>query len=92
MFKKILKWVGVVLGIIVVLAIVAVGAQYVRGQSKLSQTYKIEVEQVAIPTDAASIERGKQLATVMCAGCHGDNLAGTSFFDDPGLGSIHAKN
>jgi len=92
MFKKILKWVGVVLGVIIVLALVAIGMQYARGQSKLSQTYKVPVEQVAIPTDATSIERGKQWATVMCAGCHGDNLAGTSFFDDPGLGSIHAKN
>lgn len=92
MLKKILKWVGIGLGVIIVLAIVAIGIQYARGQSKLSQTYKIPVEQVAIPTDAASIERGKQLATVMCAGCHSDNLAGTSFFDDPGLGSIPAKN
>lgn len=92
MLKKILKWVSIVLGLIIVLAIVLVGVQYAHGQSKLSQTYNIQVEQVAIPTDAASLERGKKLATVMCAGCHGDNLAGTSFFDDPGLGSIHAKN
>lgn len=92
MLKKILKWFAVVLGAIVVLVLVAVGVLYVRGQSKLSQAYNIQVEQVVVPTDAASIERGKHLAVVLCSDCHGENLAGTSFFDDPGLGSIHAEN
>ena len=92
MLKKILKWAGIVLGVIIALAIVALGVQYARGQSKLSQTYTIQVESVAVPNDAASLERGQHLVTMMCSGCHGDNLAGTEFFEDPGLGSIHAKN
>lgn len=92
MLKKILKWVGIVLGVIVLLLVIAAGVLYFRAESKFNKTYQVQVEQVAIPTDAASVERGKHLVTVMCEGCHGENLAGTAFFDDPSLGSIHAKN
>lgn len=90
--KTILKWLGIVLGIIVILILIAVGLVYFQGQSKLNQTYAIQVENVAIPNDAASLERGKHLATALCTGCHGQNLGGTEFFSDPGLGTIHAKN
>jgi mono/diheme cytochrome c family protein len=92
MFKKILKWIGIGLGGIIVVLLVAVGVMYFRGQSKFNQTYSVQVENVAVPTEAASIERGKHLATLLCSDCHGENLAGTDFFSDPGLGSIHAKN
>jgi mono/diheme cytochrome c family protein len=93
MLKTILKWMGIVLAVIVVLLLIAVGAIYFIGQSKFTKTYNIQVENVAIPNDAASIERGKHLVTVLCTGCHGENLAGTEFFNDPnGLGVIHAKN
>jgi mono/diheme cytochrome c family protein len=47
---------------------------------------------VAIPKDPAAIERGKRWASIYCMGCHGDNLAGTVFFEDPGLGRIPATN
>ena len=92
MFKRILKWIGIGLGIVVVLVLVAVGVMYFRGQSRFNQTYAVQVENVAVPSDAASLERGKHLVTLLCSGCHGENLAGTAFFNDPGLGTIHAKN
>ncbi len=90
--KKILKWVGIALGAIVVLVLIAGAFIYFGGQSKLKQTYAVQVENVAIPTDAASLARGKHLVTVMCQGCHGENLAGTDFFNDPAMGVIHALN
>jgi len=92
MFKKILKWIGIGFGVVVSLLVIAAGVLYFRGQSRFSQTYAVPVENVAIPNDAASLERGKHLAAVLCSGCHGDNLAGADFFNDPGLGTIHAKN
>ncbi len=91
-FKKILKWVGLGFVVVLLLLAVAVGVLYSRGQARFNQTFAVQVENVAIPTDAASLERGQHLVTLMCAGCHGSNLAGTDFFSDPGLGVIHAKN
>lgn len=91
--KKILKWLGIVLGVLLGIVVIAAGAIYFTGQSKFNKTYQVQVENVAIPNDAASVERGKHLVTVLCTGCHGENLAGTEFFNDPnGLGVIHAKN
>lgn len=93
MLRKILKWVGIALAVLIGLVILAIGVIYFRGQSKFSKTYQVQVENVAIPDDAASVERGKHLVTVLCTGCHGEKLAGTEFFNDPnGLGVIHAKN
>lgn len=92
MFKKILKWIGIGFIVVIVLLLSAVGVMYFRGQSKFTQTYSVQVENIAIPNDAASVERGKHLATLLCSDCHGQNLAGTDFFSDPGLGAIHAKN
>lgn len=92
MVKSILKWIGIVLGVIVVLVLVGIGVLYFRAQAKFNQTYTVEVERVSIPTDAASIERGHHLTSVICAGCHGPDLGGTEFFNDATLGTIHAKN
>jgi mono/diheme cytochrome c family protein len=73
-------------GLVAVAAIAAFGLSEVR----LRRTYQIDVEQPAIPADAASIERGRHLATsvTMCAACHSDNfeapdLAGSVFLDIP---------
>jgi mono/diheme cytochrome c family protein len=92
MFKRILKWIGVGFSVVIILLLSAAGVMYFRGQSRFNQTYTVQVETVAIPSDAASLERGQHLVVLSCAGCHGENLAGTDFFNDPGLGTIHAKN
>lgn len=92
MLKKVLKWIGIVLGVIIILLLIGAGGLYFRAQSRLNQTYNVQVENVSIPTDTASIERGKHIASVVCVGCHGQDLGGTEFFNDPSLGAIHAKN
>lgn len=92
MFKRILKWAGIAALVVVVLLAVAVGVLYLRGQSRFQQTYAVPNDAVAIPDDAASLARGQHLAAMLCSGCHGENLAGTDFFDDASLGVIHASN
>ncbi len=92
MVKKILKRLGLGLSIILGLLIIVAGVLYFRGQSRFTQTYAVQVESVTIPEDAAALERGRHLVSLLCSGCHGENLAGTDFFNDPGLGTIHAKN
>lgn len=89
---KILKWAGIGIVAVVVVLVVVAGMLYVRGQSRFAQTYNVPDEIVAIPGDAAALERGKHLTAMLCAGCHGENLAGTEFFNDPALGTIHAIN
>jgi mono/diheme cytochrome c family protein len=92
MMRKIIKWIAIVLGVLLALVVVAVGALYLSGSSRLNKTYELEPEAVSIPNDATAIGRGAYLYASTCAGCHGDNLGGTAFFDDPALGYIPASN
>ena len=90
--KKILKWVGIVLLSLVVL--VGIAAFYFSNSfdSRLTKAYDVTPAAVQIPTDSASITEGKRLVTIHCSGCHGKNLEGTAFFEDPSMGSIPATN
>ena len=78
--KKILKLIGKILGIIIGLLVLAFIALYTIGTVKwnrLHGKYDVPVESISIPTDPASIERGKHVATIhMCQECHLDNLGG----------------
>jgi mono/diheme cytochrome c family protein len=92
--RKIMIWLrNLVLGMIIVILLVVAGAWTVT-QYRVNKVYDIPQANIAIPTDAASIERGRYLATAMstCTGCHGQNLAGKFFFDDPAIGQIYSAN
>lgn len=81
--KRGLKWLGYIVGGFIALVVVAVGTVYAITSSRLARTYPLEVETVAIPTDSASIERGRHLTLAVgkCADCHGENLAGKRMMD-----------
>ncbi len=91
---KTLKWIGIVLGGLVLLVILAAGSLLLIGNGKFNKTYQIEPLTMTVPTDEASLAHGKHLveAVGVCSGCHGDDLAGTMFFDDPGFATIPAPN
>lgn len=90
--KKILKWVGIVLAGLVGIIIVAVVGLSVSANTRLNKTYNVEPAPVAIPDDESAIERGEYIFASTCAGCHGDDLSGTRFFDDPAIGYFPAPN
>ena len=72
----------VVGGLVVLLALLVVGALY-RGESKMKRSLDIAPHPVAFRDDARSIERGQYLFESRgCADCHGLNGAGRSFIDD----------
>jgi mono/diheme cytochrome c family protein len=93
-FMRIVRWVGIALGVLAGLLAVAVAAVYIVSGVRLNKAYQIADEPIAIPTDAASIERGHYLATTIgqCVDCHGENLAGKNFLDAPGIGSFYSAN
>lgn len=91
--RKFFKWFGIVLGGLVGLVMLAAIAIYARTEYRLNKTYDITVESVVIPTDAAAIERGQHIAVIrFCAECHGADLSGRVFLDDPIIGRIVTKN
>lgn len=82
MVRKILKWIGIVLGSLVGLLVLAFVVLYIIGTIKwnrLHGTYEVPVEAISIPTDQASIARGEHVATIhICQHCHMDNFSGQS--------------
>lgn len=92
--KRVLKWVGYVVLALLVLIVAAVGTVWAITSSRLNKTYPTEVETVAIPTDSASIARGRHLVQAVgkCAECHGDKLQGMSMMNEPVFMMLTASN
>ncbi|MDZ4708931.1 MAG: c-type cytochrome [Saprospiraceae bacterium] len=89
--KKVLKWIGIGLG--VVLLLLAITTFYFKSKFENLADRKLDpkVTLFDIPSDSVSIERGKLLA-VGCRNCHGNDYAGSDFFNDPGIGYLSSPN
>jgi cytochrome c553 len=93
MLRKILKWIGVVLGSLIGLIVVAGVALYLIGSVRFNKKYDYPVEAMAIPTDEASIQRGEHVAEIhFCQRCHMDDFSGTVFYTIPNLLTIPTPN
>ncbi|HEX2698387.1 MAG TPA: cytochrome c, partial [Anaerolineales bacterium] len=89
MMRKILKRIGIVLGGLVGLLLLAFAVLYIIGTVKWNSIrghhYDVPVEKISIPTDQASIARGEHIATIrVCKVCHTETLSG-QFDSVPGL-------
>lgn len=91
MGRKILKWFGIVLGGLLGLAILAAVILWAIGTSKVNRTYDVRPEPIELPTDEASLQRGEFLVD-NCRGCHGENLGGEVFVEEPGLLTLYSAN
>jgi mono/diheme cytochrome c family protein len=92
--KRILKWIGIVLGVLVGLIVLAAIFVYLSSQAQLNKVYTAPEVNVIASTDPAVIERGRHLATAVsvCVDCHNADLGGKVLLDDPALGRISALN
>lgn len=91
--KKTLKWIGIVLGGLVVLLVILAGVLHLVGSNRLQQAPAVTVKTVSVQNDDGAVERGRHLATISsCNGCHGMDLGGSVFNDEPPLGYLPAPN
>jgi mono/diheme cytochrome c family protein len=90
--RKVLKWSGIGIGVLVGLVIVAAITLYFVGGSRLNKTRQLQPPAVAIPSDDQAVARGKHMVNVNCTSCHGDDLAGDVLLDDPMIGTIYTAN
>jgi cytochrome c553 len=60
----------------------------------MTRRYDVPEETLTIPTDSASIARGRHLATAVgkCVDCHDQGLKGKIFIDDPMMGLLVTSN
>jgi len=95
MIRKIIKWIGIVLGSLVGLLVLAFLVLYIIGSvkwNKMHGQYDVPVETITIPTDESSIARGEHIATIrICGDCHTEDLSG-QFDSVPGLITLSIPN
>lgn len=82
------------LGTLVLLIAVLAGFVVMKSNSMLTKKYNPPNEPLTVASDPTALARGAHLVTVIskCTECHGDNLAGKIFIDDPALGHVIASN
>ncbi len=90
--RRILKWIGIILGGLIGLLALAVIGMIVSTDMRFNRTHDVQPEAVAVSNDAASLARGQHWAEIHCQTCHGEDLGGGPFFEDPDLGYVDAPN
>lgn len=91
--KNGLKWTGILL--VSLLAITALGllGLYGLGQRRLNKIYSVSVQVPVIPLDEASLQEGKRIFQYRgCEACHGEELQGLVYMDNPALGQVITPN
>lgn len=93
MARKILKWLGIGLFVIVALLLIAGVVLTIRGSQMVAAAYTIEAAELTITNDEASRAEGERLVAIRaCKNCHGDDLDGGLLFENPLFGTFYAAN
>lgn len=83
MFRKVLKWIGVGLGLIVGVLVAGLAFVYLWTEARVTRVYTTPSETVLIPAHPSSTQRDWPLVIMsLCEECHGPNLAGMVLLDD----------
>lgn len=94
MFQKVLRWIAWILATVAVIAFSYGAVIYVRSERILKTKYDAAADPLTLPTDSASIARGKHLASAVtsCVLCHGEGLAGKVYVDMGPVGLVAGPN
>jgi mono/diheme cytochrome c family protein len=66
---------------------------YGAGQIRLKKVYEVPFRTVALPEDAESLGEGKRIFQYRgCEACHGEDLEGVVYMDNPALGKVITPN
>ncbi len=92
--SRFLKWTAGVIGAVIVLALLAYGAVYAASNRILKTSYASAPLPVVPAASPGAVEHGKHLVTAVaeCSVCHGGNMAGTTYLNDPMFGRIVSAN
>ncbi|MBK6565169.1 MAG: cytochrome c [Saprospiraceae bacterium] len=89
--KRVVKIILYGLGILILVLLMAALFFSSKFNREFEKVITFEPVEVIIPQDSVSIERGRILS-VDCRSCHGPDLAGKVFFDDPTIGTLPSSN
>jgi mono/diheme cytochrome c family protein len=91
--KKILKITGIVIGVVVLIVAGFYTKVYFSIRSRMNREYDVTAQSIQIRRDAATLELGGRLIKAKgCADCHKEDMGGGIVMDDPMLGLLVARN
>ncbi len=91
---KALKWIGIVIGGLLTVLIIVALVLFAISKQHENQIYQIEIASIQINfDDEDALYNGRHVARVRgCVECHGNNLGGDIFLEDPVVGVLVATN
>lgn len=89
--KKIFKWIGIVVGVCVILLAIAAFLAVNSYRDRATTVYQVTPPTIELPDDSLSLARGEELVRT-CRECHGKDLGGMMRINDPVLGKIYGTN
>ena len=91
--KPILKWTGISIGTLVGVLILANVILYTLGETRLKKMYVVPEEPVIIPSDEETLAEGKRIFQYRgCEACHGEQLQGVVYLENPAIGQVITPN
>ena len=79
--------------ILVAVVVVVIAMIYTLSTMRMGKVYALVQTPLTAPSDAAAIIEGQRLYISRgCGHCHGTDLSGTTFIDDPAIGTFTAAN
>ena len=90
--SRALRWLGYVVGALVVLVLLAAAWLWVASNQKLNAPATPRAERLVQPTPAAMADIERRARTLGCISCHGEGLRGQAFLDDAKVARVHATN
>ncbi|MFN2317104.1 MAG: cytochrome c [Gemmatimonadales bacterium] len=91
--NRVVKWLGIVLGVLVGLLLVAAAGVYIQSHRILTRVHEVPLTDFSAPITDSIVAVGVRLGTIRgCNGCHEGDLGGGPFFDDPSVAVLPAPN
>jgi len=91
--KGLLKWLMIIVGSLIGLVLIIGLTLYGIGQARLNKSYSITPRLVKIPTDEESLLEGKRIFQYRgCEACHGEDLQGLVYLENPAIGQVITPN
>lgn len=89
-----LKWIGGIVGGVLLVAVLVVGVQLLRFNRALAAVHDAPAPAIVASSDSAVIARGEHIAASFggCLACHGEGLRGGTVEDIGPIGTISAPN
>jgi mono/diheme cytochrome c family protein len=91
--RKAWKWLSRLAAVVLILLAVVLAAAYALSERRMAKVYQVDPAVPVVPVDAAAIARGDHIATIRgCKDCHGADLGGATFIDDPLFARLSGSN